>query len=149
MDALVIGQPDGPAGALAGGLRRQGREVLQAIPADVADGERATWLLDEAGRPPLVVIVESAPFATAHELLAITQAEIVLVAEQRAPSARPRSVPARSWTPRDAPGLTVVPLGRAGRRWFTLGHGRHEPMGAERAAAAVLRSCAAAAASCR
>jgi hypothetical protein len=149
MDALVIGQPDGLARVIAGALRRRGRDVLQAIPADVAGRERATWLLTEAGWPPLVLIVESAPFATVHELLAVTHAEIVLVAEQRTPTARAGAVPARYWMPRDAPGLTVVPFGRAGRRWFVLGPGRHEPMGAERAAAVVLRSCAAAAASCR
>jgi hypothetical protein len=149
MDSLVIGPPNGLAGAIARGLRRQGRSALQAIAADVADRERATWLLDEAGRPPLVVVVESAPYAAAHRLLDLTRAEIVLVAEQRAAAARPGTVPARSLMPRGAEGLTVLPLGRAGRRWFQLGPGRPEPMGPERASAAVLRSCAAAAASCR
>jgi hypothetical protein len=149
MDALVIGPPHGLAAAVARGLRRQGREVLQAIAADAADAERAEWLLDEAGRPPLVVVVETAPFAVAHELLPLTQAEIVLVAEQRAAIARAGALPARSSTPRDADGLTVVPLGRAGRRWFQAGPGRHEPMGPERAAALVLRSCDAVTASYR
>jgi hypothetical protein len=149
MDALVIGPPQGLAAALARALRRRGETVLQAIPADAGDGERAGWLLDEAGRPGLAIVVESAPYAVVHELIALTDAEIVLVAEQRAAAARPGAVARRSATPRDEPGLTVVPLGRAGRRWLALGPGRHEPMGAERAAALVLRSCGARAASCR
>jgi hypothetical protein len=149
MDTLIIGLPHGLAGAVARALRARGQAVLQAIPADVADAERANWLLDEAGRPPRVIVFETAPYTIVHDLLALTQAEIVLVAEQRAAAARPRAVTTRSIMPRDADGLTVVPLGRAGRRWFQLGHGRHEPMGAARAAALVLRSCGAAAASCR
>jgi hypothetical protein len=148
MDALVIGPPHGLAGAVARALRREGRAVLQAIAADAADRARANWLLDEAGRPPLVVIVEGAPYATLHTLLTLTRTEIVLVAEHRVAAAG-RGAAARSAPPRDAEGLTVVPLGRAGRRWFQLAARRREPMGAERAAAVVLRSCAAAAASCR
>jgi len=147
MDALVIGSPNGLAGAVARGLRRQGRTVLQAIPADAADRERAAWLMDEAGWPAQIVVVEAAPYPIVHELLALTRAEIVLVAERRAAAAG--AVAARSTTPRDADGLTVVELGRAGRRWFRPGAGRTEALGAERAAATVLRSCGAAAASSR
>jgi hypothetical protein len=88
MDALIIGPASELAGAVAGGLRRQGRSVLQALPADASDGERIEWLLDEAGRPGLVVM-----------------------------------------------------LGRAGRRWFTVGSKRAETMSAQRAAAVVLRAC--------
>jgi hypothetical protein len=149
MDALVIGPSCGLADAVARGLRRSGKSVLRAIAADASDRERATWLLDEAGRPPLVILFDEAPYATLHELLPLTRAQVVLVAEQRAAVARPGALPARSLVPRDEPGLTVVPLGRAGRRWFAPGARRNEPMGAERAAALVLRSCAAAAASCR
>jgi hypothetical protein len=148
MDAIVIGPPAGIADAIAGGLRRRGRSALRAIAADAADGERATWLLDEAGQPPLVVIVESAPYAVTHELLALTGAHVVLVAEQRAAAARPGAPAPRAIVPRDQPGLTVVALGRSGRRWFQQ-TGRREPMGAERAAAAVLRACDAGAASFR
>ncbi len=149
MDALVIGPTGGLADALARGLRRRGMSVLRAIAADASDRERATWLLDEAGRPPLVMLVDEPPYATVHELLALTHAEVVLVAEQRAAVARPGALPARSLVPRDEPGLTVVRLGRAGRRWFAPGVRRSEPMSAERAAALVLRACAAEAASCR
>jgi hypothetical protein len=149
MDALIIGSSRGLADAVARGLRRRGLSALRAIAADVSDSERASWLLDEAGRPPLVVVFDEAPYAIVHELLALTRAHVVLVAEQRAAVARPRALHARSLVPRDEPGLTVVRLGRAGRRWFTLGSGRHEPMGPERAAAVVLRSCGAAAASYR
>jgi hypothetical protein len=118
MDALIIGPASELAGAVAGGLRRQGRSVLQALPADASDGERIEWLLDEAGRPGLVV---------------------VLVAEHRA--AAPGAAP-----PSYAPwpigrGLRVVMLGRAGRRWFTVGSKRAETMSAQRAAAVVLRAC--------
>jgi hypothetical protein len=148
MDALVIGPPRGLADAVAGGLRRRGLSVLRAIAADAADPERAAWLLDEAGRPPLVIVFDSAPHVLVHELLPLTRAHVVLVSEQRVAAARPGALPARSLLPRDEPGLSVVPLGRAGRRWFAPG-GRHEPMGAERAAALVLRSCGAAAASYR
>jgi hypothetical protein len=149
MDALVIGPPHGLAAAVVRGLRRQGRDVLQAIATDAADRERADWLLDEAGRPPLVVVIESAPYEVVRELSPLTQAEIVLVAEQRAPAARAGGLPRHTAAPHDADRLTVIPLGRAGRRWFQAGPGRHEPMGPERAAALVLRSCDAAAASYR
>ena len=149
MDALIVGAPDGLADALARSLRRRGMTALRALAADARDHERASWLLDEAGRPPLVVVSESAPFAVAHELMALTDAHVVLVAEQRAALARAGAPRSRSLLPRDAPGLTVVPLGRAGRRWFALGGRRQDSMGAERAAALVLRACGAAAASCR
>jgi len=147
MDALVIGEPQGLAGAVVRGLRRQGRSVLQATAADAADRERATWLLDEAGGPGLIVVFDGAPYPIVHELAGLTPADIVLVVEQRAAVAGGRR--ARSVTPRDADGLTVVSLGRAGRRWFRLGAGRMETLSAERAAADVLRSCGAAAASYR
>jgi hypothetical protein len=149
MDALIIGPSRGLADAVARVLRRRGASVLRAVAADVSDAERARWMLDEAGRPPLVIVVDQAPYATVHQLLALTSAEVVLVAERRAAAARPGTVPARWLIPRDGPGLTVVPLGRAGGRWFALGSRRPEPMGAERAAALVLRACGAAAASCR
>jgi len=149
MDALIIGPQHGLASAFTRMLRRQGRAVLQAIPADAADGERAAWLLDEAGDPPLVVVIDAAPYGLAHELMALTRAQVVLVAEHRVASARPGVRPARTYTPRDAAGLTVVPLGRAGHRWIELDGGRRQPMGAERAAALVLRSCGVEAASCR
>ena len=77
------------------------------------------------------------------------RAKVVLVAEQRVAAARPGALPARSLIPREQSGLTVVALGRAGGRWFTRGGQRHEPIGAERAAAVVLRAYGAAAASCR
>jgi len=149
MDALVIGSPSGLADAVARGFRRRGQTVLQAIPADVADRERATWLLDEAGRPRQVIVVDTAPYETVHRLMGLTHAEIVLVAELRAAVARPGGVIGRSYVPREAPGLTVVTLGRAGRRWFGLDSGGREALSAERAAALVLRSCGAAAASFR
>jgi hypothetical protein len=148
MDALVIGSPHGLAGAVARALRDRGRSVLQAIPADVATPERARWLLAEAGDPAQIVVIEGAPYTTAHELLALTDADIVLVAERRAAAARAGALNGRALTPREMPGLSVVPLGRAGRRWFAT-TGRHEPLGPARAAAHVLRSCAAGAASCR
>ena len=149
MDALIIGPSRGLADAVAGALRRRGLSVLRAIAADVRDAESAQWLLDEAGRPPLIVVVESAPYVSVHELMWLTSAEILLVAEHLAPVARASAVPPRQLLPRDQTGLTVVPLGRSGRRWFSLGPGRSEAMGAERAAAVVLRSCVAAAASFR
>jgi hypothetical protein len=149
MDALVIGSPDALADAIARSLRRRGMGALRALPADARDHERATWLLEEAGHPQLVVVLEPAPFAVAHELLALTGAHVVLVAEQRATVARAGAPRSRSLLPRDEPGLTVVPLGRAGRRWFALNGRRQEPLGAERAAALVLRACGAEAASCR
>ena len=83
-------------------------------------------------------MLDDAPFGTLHELLPLTSAEVVLVAEQRAPSA---GAARRAVVPRDAEDFTVVPLGRAGRRWFTLGPGRRETLSAERAAALVVRAC--------
>ena len=121
--------------------------MLQAIPADVADRERATWLLDEAGRPRQVIVIDTAPYESVHRLMGLTHAEIVLVAELRAAAAR--GAVGRSYVPREEPGLTVVTLGRAGRRWFGLGSGVRQTLSAERAAAVVLRSCGAAAASFR
>lgn len=138
MDALVIGPPRELSAAVTRALRRTGRSVLQAIPADASGRERARWLLDEAGRPPLIVVLDDAPFATLHELLPLTAAEVVLVAEQRAPAAHAGR---RAAIPRDAEDFTVVPLGRAGRRWFTLGPGRRDTLSAERAAALVVRAC--------
>jgi hypothetical protein len=149
MDALVIGSQGGLADAVVRALRHQALGVLQAIPADVADAARTRWLLDEAGNPSLVVVIDTPPYATAHELLAHTTAEIVLVAEQRAAIGHPGGVARRSYTPRDEPGLTVVPFGRAGRRWFHLGARRQEPLTAARAASIVLRSGGAAGVSCR
>jgi hypothetical protein len=149
MNALVIGRPHDLAGAVARGLRRRGRPVLQAIASDVASAERVRWLLAEAGDPELIVVFDDAPYGVVHALLPHTRAEILLVAEQRAALAQPSALRVRSFTPRDGDGLTVVELGRAGRRWFRIGAGRTEPLGAERAAAEVLRSCGAAAASSR
>jgi hypothetical protein len=148
MDALVIGPHDGLAGAVARRLRRHGAQVLQALPADAADRERATWLLDEAGDPALVVVVERPPYATLDTLLGVAAGQILLVAEQRtsAVGARPAR---RTWLPREADGLSVVTLGRSGRRWHQLGTARAEPLGGERAAALVLSACGAGAASCR
>jgi hypothetical protein len=141
MDALVIGSPRGLAGAVADALRRRGRSALQAIPADVAGPERIDWLLDEAGRPPLVVVVDEPPYAIAHELLGQTSADVVLVAEHRAPMAGPNAVP-RTYAPLPmGRGLAVVTLGRTGRRWFSLGGRRTETLSADRAAALVLRAC--------
>jgi NAD(P)-dependent dehydrogenase (short-subunit alcohol dehydrogenase family) len=139
MDALIIGPASGLAGAIAGGLRRRGHSVLQALPADASDGERIEWLFDEAGRPGLVVVLDVAPYATTDEVLRRTHADVVLVAEHRA--AAPGAAP-----PSYAPwpigrGLKVVMLGRAGRRWFTVGSKRAEMMSAERAAALVVRAC--------
>jgi hypothetical protein len=139
MDALVIGPPNGLAAAVARGLRRQGRSVLQAIPADVDGPERLDWLLAEAGQPPLIVVFDGAPFAIAHELLASTQADVVLVAEQRTAVAGMTPDAAAPWP--IGRGLKVVTLGRAGRRWFTLGARRSHTLSAERAAALVVRAC--------
>ena len=148
MDALVIGPAAGLTGPVARGLRRRGLRVLQAVPADVADAERIDWLLAEARRPALIVLFDTAPYVTAHALLEHTSAEVVLVAERRAPAAG--AEPSRSYAPwPDGRGLRVVTLGRAGRRWFRLGAARTEALSAERAAALVLRSCGAAAASSR
>ena len=138
MDALVIGPPRELTAAVTRSLRRTGRSVLQAVPADADGRDRARWLLDEADRPPLIVVLDEAPYGTLHELLGLTTAEIVLVAEQRAPAA---GAARRAVVPRDAEDFTVVPLGRAGRRWFTLGPGRRETLSAERAAALVVRAC--------
>jgi hypothetical protein len=149
MDALVIGPPDGLAGAVVRRLRRHGARVLQAIAADAADAERAGWLLEEAGSPELVIVVESAPYATLDILLRKARAEIVLVAEHRTSAVGARPAAARAWMPRDMEGLTVVPLGRSGRRWHRLDGPRSEAMGGERAAALVLSACGAAAASSR
>ena len=141
MDALVIGPPRGLAGAVAAALRRRGHVTLQAIPADVAGPERIDWLLEEAGRPPLVVVVDAPPYATAHALLGQTDAHVVLVAEHRAPIAGRGAVP-RSYAPEPmGRGLDVVTLGRTGRRWFPLGGRRNETLNADRAAALVLRAC--------
>ena len=139
MDALVIGPQNGLAGAVARGLRRQGRDVLQAIPADADGPERLGWLLEEAGHPPLIVVFDSQPYVIVHDLLTQTHADVVLVAEQ--PVARAGMAP-RSPAPWPiGRGLKVVTLGRAGRRWFTLG-GRQQPaLGEERAAAVVVRAC--------
>jgi hypothetical protein len=139
MDALVIGPAHDLAGAVARGLRRQGRSVLQAIPADADGHERLDWLLDEAGKPPLVVVFDDRPYATAHELLARTQADVVLVAEQRAGIAGAAPSSPAPWP--IGRGLKVVTLGRAGRRWFTLGARRSHSLSAERAAALVVRAC--------
>jgi hypothetical protein len=148
MEALVIGPAAGLTGPVADGLRRRGMSVLRAVPADVADAERIDWLLDEAGRPGLIILFDVAPYATAHALLGHTRADIVLVVEHRAAVAG--AEPERSYAPWPiGRGLQVVTLGRAGRRWFRLGAGRKETLSAERAAADVLRSCGAAAASCR
>jgi hypothetical protein len=149
MDTLIIGPPHGLAGALAQALRARGESVLQALPADVADPERTAWLLDEAGHPGRIVVIEQAPYASAQALLAATDAEILLVAEQRVAAARSRVAGRRAMTPAGGEGLTVVRLGRAGSRWFELGDRRAEAMGPTRAAAHVLRACGAAAASCR
>ena len=141
MDALVIGSSRELAGAVADALRRRGHSALQAIPADVAGPERTDWLLDEAGRPPLVVVVDEPPYATAHALLARTDAHVVLVAEHRAPIAGSGAVP-RSYAAQPlGRGLAVVTLGRTGRRWFRLGGRRNETLSADRAAALVLRAC--------
>jgi len=147
MDALVIGPPDGLAGAVADRMRRHGATVLQAIPADADDRERAVWLLEEAGHPPLVVVVETAPYRVLDTMLGLVPGELLLVAELRtaAVGAKPAG---RAWLPQEADGLAVVPLGRAGRRWHTL-DGRAEPLGGERAAAHVLSAAGAGAASSR
>jgi hypothetical protein len=140
MDALVIGPPRDLPGAVAGALRRQGRSVLQAIPADADGPERVDWLLDEAGRPPLVVVFDDQPYPITHELLHHTHADVVLVAEQ--PAAIAGTAP-RSPAPWPiGRGLKVVTLGRAGRRWFSFGsRHRQTTLSAERAAAIVLRAC--------
>jgi hypothetical protein len=139
MDALVIGRANELTAAVTRGLRRQGRLVLQALPADAAGAERIDWLLDEAGRPPLVVVFDELPYETVHALLGHSHADVVLVAEHRAGAA---GAPATSPSPWPiGRGLKVVMLGRAGRRWFTLGPRRMETLSAERAAALVVRAC--------
>ena len=60
MDALVIGPPRELTAAVTRALRRSGRSVLQAIPADADGRERARWLLDEADRPSLIVVLDDA-----------------------------------------------------------------------------------------
>ena len=144
MDALVIGPPHSLADAIARRLRRHGRTVLRALPADASDW-RVAWLLDEAGRAELIVVVDSAPFAVVHGLLAHTRAHVVLAAERPAPvgvvrpllsAARGGRAHGRSARPRRA---ALVPAGPR----------RREMLSAEQAAAIVLRSCDAAAASCR
>jgi hypothetical protein len=139
MDALVIGPHNGLAGAVARGLRRQGRSVLQAIPADVDGPERLEWLLDEAGHPPLIVVFDGPPYALAHALLAHSPADVVLVAEQRAAIAGAAASSPAPWP--IGRGLKVVTLGRAGRRWFALGARGSHTLSAERAAALVVRAC--------
>ena len=141
MDALVIGPPDGLAGAVVRRLRRHGAQVLQAIPADAADRERAAWLLEEAGSPALVVLVETAPYRALDALLGPVSGELLLVAELR--------TPAVGAPPQEKDGLAVVTLGRSGRRWHTLDERRAEPLGGERAAALVLSASGAGAASSR
>ena len=140
MDALVIGPPGGLADAVASALRKQAATVLQAIPADVSDAARTRWLLDEAGDPTLVVVIDSPPYAAVHQLLGQTGAAVVLGAEQRASVAGAAGLVRRSYTPRSEPGLEVVQFGRAGRRWFHLGARRQEPLSAARAASILLRS---------
>jgi hypothetical protein len=141
MDALVIGPPHSLACAVARGLRRHGHATLQAIPADASGPDRIGWLLEEAEQPGLIVVIDSPPFATAHELVAHTNADIVLVAEQRAAMADMSAVP-RSYAPCPVgPGLRVVALGRAGLRWFRIGARRAETLSPERAAAIVIRAC--------
>jgi hypothetical protein len=139
MDALVIGPAHGLTAAVARGLRRQGRRVLQALPADASDPDRIDWLLEEAGGPDVIVVVDDAPYATAHELLHQTHADVVLVAEHRAAAPGAASPSVAPWP--IGRGLKVVMLGRAGRRWFTLGAKRTQSMSAERAAALVVRAC--------
>jgi hypothetical protein len=139
MNALVIGPPNGLAAAVARALRRQGRSVLQAIPADVDGAERVDWLLHEAGHPALVVVFDGPPYAIAHGLLTRTSADVVLVAEQRTAAAGVAPNAATPWP--IGRGLKVVTLGRAGRRWFTLGARRSHSLSAERAAAVVVRAC--------
>jgi hypothetical protein len=139
MDALVIGPPSELTAAVVAALRRQGRSVLQAVPADADGDERVDWLLDEAGRPPLVVVFDEVPYATAHGLLGRAHADVVLVAEYRTGAAGAPTTSPSPWP--IGRGLKVVMLGRAGRRWFTLGPRRVQTMSAERAAAVVVRAC--------
>jgi NAD(P)-dependent dehydrogenase (short-subunit alcohol dehydrogenase family) len=149
MDALVIGPPDGLAGAVVRRLRRHGAQVLQAIPADAADRERAAWLLEEAGSPDLVVLVETAPYQALDALLGYVPGELLLVAELRTAAVGAPPADSRTWLPQEKDGLAVVTLGRSGRRWHTLDERRAEPLGSERAAALVLSASGAGAASSR
>jgi hypothetical protein len=147
MDALVIGPPSGLAAAVAGALRRRGRDVLEATPADATDAERAAWLLAEAGEPPLVVVCEAAPYATAQRLLGAGRS-VVAVDERRLPAATADGRPARGpegralarAARRSGGAGRAVRLGRAGRRWVEPGV-RRPSLSAEGAAALVLRSC--------
>jgi hypothetical protein len=145
MDALVIGPPAGLAAAVADVLRFRGREVLQALPADAGDEERAAWLLAEAGEPPLVVVCEPAPYVAARRLLGGGR-RVVVADERRVTSAAGDARPARSAEARalaraaarrGGAGETVR-LGRAGRRWVEARSGS-VPLSAHRAAAVVLR----------
>jgi hypothetical protein len=145
MDALVIGPPDGLAAAVARALRRRGQRVLEAVPGDVDGDARTAWLLAEAGDPPLVVVCGAAPCAAAARLVGRGRA-VIAVEERRVSAARPDGRPARTSAgralvraARAAGGeARVVRLGRAGGRWVEPRPGA-PAMGAERAAAAVLR----------
>jgi hypothetical protein len=87
------------------------------------------------------VVVDVAPYASAHEPLGQTPGDMVLVAEQRAPVAALSALP-RTYAPVPiGRGLSVVTLGRTGRRWFALGGRRTETLSADRAAALVLQAC--------
>ena len=152
MDALVIGKPGGLTTAVVRAMRRRWMDVLQATPADADDPERVNFLLDEAGEPPLVVVFDTAPYPVAREL--VGRAAVVVVDERRVAAAVPGAVHERAHAQRALFGrtggrpLTVMTMSRAGGRWLE-GGGRHGAVGPERAAAAVLRACDAAAASCR
>ena len=148
MDALVIGPPDGLAGAVADRMRRHGATVLQALPADAADRERAAWLLEEAGHPPPRRGRRDRAVPVLDALLGLAPASCCSwpSCATAAVGAKPAG---RAWMPREADGLVVVPLGRSGRRWHQLGAGRAEPLGGERAAAHVLSAAGAGAASSR
>ena len=153
MDALVIGPPAGLAAPLARALRRSGADVLQAVPADVDDAERAAWLLAEAA-PRLVVVCEAPTYVLAQRLLGPAR-HVIAVDERRLAAARGDARPARSGADRAlsraalvAGGRArVVRLGRAGRRWIELGPGG-TPLGPERAAAVVLLRARGAGAAC-
>jgi hypothetical protein len=152
MDALVIGKPGGLTTAVVRAMRRRWMGVLQATPADADGPERVDFLLAEAGEPPLVVVFDTAPYEVAREL--VGRAAVVVVDERRVAAAVPGTVHERTYAQRALFGrtggrpLSVVTMSRAGGRWLE-GSGRHGTVGPERAAAAVLRACDAAAASCR
>jgi len=152
MDALVIGKPGGLATAVVRAMRRRWMDVLQATPADADGAERVDFLLEEAGEPPLVVVFDCAPYPIARGLAG--RAAVVVVDERRVAAAVPSAVHERAHAQRSLYGRTggrpldVVTMSRAGGRWIE-GRGRHGAVGPERAAAAVLRACDAAAASCR